>query len=62
MPDEGDYRHDRIDDNAHAHLVAGIIGASVQVPYADGELSLGRWQRVLLLELDGPRQREVLVR
>ena len=56
---DGDYRHDRIDDNADAHLRATILGESVTVPVRDGELALGTWQRVLLVECDGPRTRQV---
>jgi secondary thiamine-phosphate synthase enzyme len=50
-------------DPAHApdHMLASLIGPSVSVPYKDGELSLGKWQRIVLVELDGPREREVLV-
>ncbi len=47
--------------NSDAHLMATLVGASVLVPIADGELALGRWQGVYLLELDGPRKREVWV-
>jgi len=47
--------------NSDAHLMATLVGASVLVPIADGDLALGRWQGVYLLELDGPRKREVWV-
>lgn len=47
--------------NSDAHLMATLVGASVLVPIADGDLTLGRWQGVYLLELDGPRKREVWV-
>jgi len=50
-------------DPAHApdHLLASIIGPSVSVPYAYGKLLLGTWQRVILIELDGPRTRNITV-
>ena len=51
------YLHDRIDNNASAHVAASIIGASVTLPVVGGELVLGTWQRVMLVELDGPRSR-----
>jgi secondary thiamine-phosphate synthase enzyme len=60
-PSDGDYRHDRIDDNADAHLRAVLLGESVSVPVKDGELALGTWQSVLFVECDGPRSREVEV-
>lgn len=48
--------------NAHSHLLAMLIGSSEVVPIVDGNLDLGRWQSVLLVELDGPRERTVSVR
>lgn len=50
-------------DPAHApdHLLASVIGPSVTVPYQDGKLLLGTWQRIILVELDGPRSRTVCV-
>ena len=47
--------------NAAAHLVSAMAGAGVVLPVADGHLSLGRWQRLILLELDGPKTRELIV-
>ncbi|WP_135852754.1 secondary thiamine-phosphate synthase enzyme YjbQ [Halorussus salinus] len=58
-PSDGDYRHDRIDDNADAHLRATVLGESVSVPVENGELALGTWQSVLFVECDGPRTRQV---
>lgn len=50
-------------DPAHApdHLLASLIGPSVSVPFAGGRLALGIWQRIVLVELDGPRERSVAV-
>ena len=53
------WRHDRIDDNAGAHLAASLLGNAVLIPVRQGRLHLGTWQRVLLVELDGPRHRTV---
>ena len=48
--------------NGQAHVLAALLGGSSQVfPFKDGVVSLGRWQRLMLLELDDPRPREVLV-
>ncbi|GAA0675362.1 secondary thiamine-phosphate synthase enzyme YjbQ [Natronoarchaeum mannanilyticum] len=60
VPDEG-HRHDQLDGNADSHLRATLVGASESIPVEDGDLSLGRWQSILLLEFDGPRTREVTV-
>jgi secondary thiamine-phosphate synthase enzyme len=59
VPSDGDYRHDRIDDNADAHLRATVLGESVSVPVRDGDLALGTWQSVLFVECDGPRTRQI---
>ena len=58
---EGPFEHDRIDDNARAHLAAVLLGHATSVPVADGALRLGTWQSLFLLELDGPRERRLEV-
>lgn len=58
---EGRWRHDRIDNNAAAHIKATILGPSEAVPVCGGRLRLGSWQSVMLVELDGPRERTVIV-
>jgi secondary thiamine-phosphate synthase enzyme len=58
---EGKWRHDRIDDNAAAHIKATILGPSETVPIRGGRLRLGTWQSLMLVELDGPRDRTVIV-
>ena len=58
---EGAWRHDRIDNNAAAHIKATILGPSETVPVRGGALRLGTWQRLMLVELDGPRDRTVIV-
>jgi secondary thiamine-phosphate synthase enzyme len=57
----GIWRHDRIDDNGAAHIQAAILGPGELVPVADGTLLLGTWQAIMLVELDGPRERRVIV-
>ena len=58
---EGIWRHDRIDDNAAAHIKAAIVGPSETVPVNNGRLLLGTWQSLMLVEFDGPRERKVFV-
>jgi len=58
---EGRWRHDRIDNNAAAHIKATILGPSEVLPVRGGRLRLGTWQSVMLVELDGPRERTVIV-
>lgn len=51
------YRHPH--DPAHApdHLLSSLLGSSLTIPYVNRKLALGTWQRVVLVELDGPRSR-----
>jgi secondary thiamine-phosphate synthase enzyme len=58
---EGIWRHDRVDNNGAAHLKAAILGPSEMIPVQNGRLALGTWQAVMLIELDGPRERKVIV-
>lgn len=57
----GQWRHDRVDGNAAAHIQATILGPGETLPMRDGKLVLGRWQAIMLVELDGPRERRVVV-
>ena len=57
----GIWRHDRVDGNAASHIQATILGPGETIPIREGKLMLGTWQAVMLVELDGPRDRRVLV-
>jgi secondary thiamine-phosphate synthase enzyme len=61
VPTKGDWLHDRIDDNAAAHIKASLLGPSEMLPIDGGELLLGTWQGIWLFEFDGPRRRRVAV-
>lgn len=56
VPEHAGWLHDRVDDNAQAHILASILGPSEIVPIENGDLRLGRWQGLMLIELDGPRR------
>lgn len=58
---EGVWEHDKVDDNGAAHLGATLLGPFQVVPVRDGRLLLGTWQGIALVELDGPRSREIVV-
>jgi secondary thiamine-phosphate synthase enzyme len=58
---EGVWRHDRVDGNAAAHIQATILGPGETIPVQQGRLLLGRWQAVMFVELDGPRERDVVI-
>ncbi len=57
----GIWRHDRVDGNAASHIQAAMLGPGETIPVRRGELCLGRWQAVMPAELDGPRERRVIV-
>jgi secondary thiamine-phosphate synthase enzyme len=48
--------------NGHAHCRAALFRSSETLVVEGGRLCLGRWQRVLLVECDGPQRRELVVR
>lgn len=56
-----DYRHPHDPTHAPDHILATLIGPSVTVPFEGGQLVLGTWQRVVLFEFDGPRERQIVV-
>jgi secondary thiamine-phosphate synthase enzyme len=59
MLPEMSYRHPHDPSHTPDHLISSIIGPSVAIPYRNRRLELGTWQRIILVELDGPRQRTV---
>lgn len=64
IPAQGAYEHNarNHDTNAHAHLRAAVIGPSESIPVVDGQLGLGTWQQVVLVDFDDrPRERTVSV-
>lgn len=71
-PREALYRHNDFDirtvnmtedecPNGHAHCQHLLLGTSENIPLVDSSLQIGRWQSIFLIELDRPREREVLV-
>lgn len=55
------YRHPHDPSHTPDHILSSIIGPSVTIPFEEGQLTLGVWQRVVLIELDGPRQRNIVI-
>ena len=60
-PPRAGYNHDRIDNNAHSHIKASLVGSSRVLPVIDGKVVKGTWQSFLVIEQDGPRSRRNLV-
>jgi secondary thiamine-phosphate synthase enzyme len=57
-----DWKHNAIDSNADAHLASATAGGQQFYFVKNGTLLLGTWQRIILVELDGPRERKILVK
>ena len=55
------YRHPHNPAHAPDHIMSTILGPGVLIPVHQGELKLGTWQRVIFVELDGPRKRQIAV-
>lgn len=55
-----DYRH-HDPEHTPSHILSSMIGTSTSVPYAKGQLLLGTWQRIVLIEFDGPKDRNIFV-
>ena len=51
------YRHPHDPSHTPDHILSSIIGPSIAVPYRNRQLMLGTWQRIVLVELSGPRSR-----
>jgi len=56
-----DFQHTPV-EHVPAHVLSAVIGASLTIPVQDGRLSLGDFQSVVLLEFQGPAERQVEVR
>ena len=71
VPPEASYKHNDLHlrvnippdepENAHSHLIAMLLGNSEVLVIHTGELVIGRYQSILLLEMDGPRERTLAV-
>ena len=55
------FQHAHDPSHAWSHMASSILGPSLTVPVTGGKLVLGTWQSVMLVELDGPRERMVHV-
>ena len=63
-PQDDRWEHNELnaDTNGHSHARAALIGPSVTIPFTDGELALGVWQRIVCIDLDDrARRRKVIV-
>lgn len=62
-PENARYEHEKTwhDDNGHSHVRAALLGPSLSVPVVDGQLALGTWQQIILVDFDTrPRNRTII--
>ncbi len=62
-PRNARYEHEETwhDDNGHSHVRASLLGPSLSVPVIDGQLTLGTWQQIILVDFDTrPRTRTII--
>ncbi len=55
------YRHPHDPNHVGDHIFSSIIGCCVTIPFDNKQLVLGAWQRVVLIELNGPKDRTVII-
>lgn len=55
------YRHPHNPAHVGDHILSALIGTSLSLPFEHKKLALGTWQRVILIEFDGPRKREIAI-
>ena len=64
VPADREYAHNRRwgDGNGHSHVRAALLGPSLTIPFADGQLLLGTWQQVTYIDFDNrPRSRSIIL-
>lgn len=55
------YQHPHDPSHTPDHILSALIGTSLSLPVEKGQLVLGTWQRIVLLEFDGPRERQIVL-
>ncbi len=55
------YRHQHNPEHVPDHILSSILGTALTIPASNGSLVLGTWQRVIVVELDGPRERDLVL-
>ncbi len=55
------FRHPHDPQHTPDHILSSLIGTSISIPIEDGKLVLGTWQKVILIEFNGPREREIVL-
>jgi secondary thiamine-phosphate synthase enzyme len=62
-PADDDYAHNARwgDGNGFSHVRSALLKTGISIPIVDGELALGEWQQIVVINLDNrAREREVV--
>ena len=59
---QANYIHPHNPEHFPDHFLSSIVGISLLLPFENKNLILGTWQRVILIEFDGPREREIVIK
>lgn len=57
-----DFLHNQIDNNADLHILSGLVGQGKTLAIENNELIRGTWQQIFLVELDGPKDRRIIIK
>ena len=60
-PENFDYKHNEIDNNADSHLLSSLFKQFFIFPIKNGKIVKGTWQDLMLAEFDGPRKRKIII-
>ncbi|MGC8581135.1 MAG: secondary thiamine-phosphate synthase enzyme YjbQ [Thermoplasmata archaeon] len=60
VPAKHAYKHNEIDNNAYSHIRSSILKPEVTIPFSDGNLLLGTWQQIFLVELDVSTRKRIV--
>ena len=55
------YRHPHDPSHTPDHILSLLIGTQLVLSVEHGEINLGSWQRIILIEFDGPRERKLQI-
>ncbi len=59
---KGNYIHPHNPEHFPDHFLSSVVGTSLLLPFENKKLILGTWQRVILIEFNGPREREIFIK
>ncbi|MHC4234589.1 MAG: secondary thiamine-phosphate synthase enzyme YjbQ [Planctomycetota bacterium] len=62
-PENAEYLHEQTwhDDNGHSHVRATLLGSGITIPLVEGNLTLGTWQQIILIDFDTRSRRRRIV-